>query len=311
MSNGTYLELDELIRLRGAARGLELGSRRRTLSVQSGGYVSAYRGRGMEFDEVRAYQAGDDARAIDWRVTARRGRPHTKLFREERDRPVLLLADFHPGMYFGSRQQFKSVLAGRLAALLGWASVRAGDRVGGLVCGADGHREIQPAARQEGLLPLLRAMVLLQPTAPGSPVSGRLDQALLRLARLARPGSLVVVLSDFRELGDDGDRHLRALTRHNDVIAGLLYDPLEAAPPPAGRYRLGIGAGRWNLDTARSSVAERWAAQFLAHRESVRRLCRRHSIHFMQSATSDRPLRALQLGLARYRSHAGANHEWK
>ncbi len=131
MNDGIQLEVQELIRLRAAARGLELGARRRALSAQAGGYLSAYRGRGLEFDEVRAYQDSDDARSIDWRVTARRGTPHTKLFREERERPVLLLPDLHPGMYFGSRRQFKSVLAGRLAALLGWAAVRAGDRVGG------------------------------------------------------------------------------------------------------------------------------------------------------------------------------------
>ncbi|MEJ1402066.1 MAG: DUF58 domain-containing protein, partial [Candidatus Sedimenticola sp. (ex Thyasira tokunagai)] len=105
--SAVHATLDELIRLRGNSRGLVLGAQRRSLSAQSGGYLSVYRGRGLEFDEVRAYQPGDDVRTIDWRVTARRGRTHTKLFREERERPVLLLADFHPGMYFGSRQQFK------------------------------------------------------------------------------------------------------------------------------------------------------------------------------------------------------------
>ena len=125
MNEGTTLTLNQLIRLRASARGLELGARRRTLSAQAGGYLSVYHGRGMEFDEVRTYQVGDDARTIDWRVTARRGRPHTKLFREERERPVMLLVDLHPGMYFGSRVQYKSVLAGRLSALMGWAAVRA------------------------------------------------------------------------------------------------------------------------------------------------------------------------------------------
>jgi uncharacterized protein (DUF58 family) len=300
VSDGTRLELDELIRLRAAARGLELGARRQALSAQAGGYLSAYRGRGMEFDEVRAYQEFDDARTIDWRVTARRGRPHTKLFREERERPVLLLVDLHPGMYFGSRSQFKSVLAGRLAALLGWAAIRAGNRVGGLVSGVEGHREIQPAPRERGLLPLLRAMVQLQPITPGTLVPERLDLALARLARLVRPGSLVFILSDFRELGEGADKHLGALARHNDVIAGFLYDPLESAPPPAARYLLGSGARRMTLDTGQAAVADHWASQFQAHREQVRGLCGRYAIHFMEAATSDRPLRALRYGLARH-----------
>ncbi len=300
MSDGTRLELDELIRLRAAARGLELGARRQALSAQAGGYLSAYRGRGMEFDEVRAYQEFDDARTIDWRVTARRGRPHTKLYREERERPVLLLVDLHPGMYFGSRSQFKSVLAGRLAALLGWAAIRAGNRVGGLVQGREGHREIQPAPREQGLLPLLRTLVRLQPMAPGTQVPGRLDQSLARLARLVHPGSLVFILSDFRELGEQADKHLSALARHNDVIAGFLYDPLETASPPAARYVLGSGARRLTLDTGQTAVAEHWASQFIAHRERLRALCRRHAIHVMEAATSGRPLRILQFGLARH-----------
>lgn len=300
LTGGTALELDALLRLRAAARGLELGARRRALSAQAGGYHSAYRGRGMEFDEVRAYRAGDDARVIDWRVTARRGRPHTKLFREERERPVLLFIDLHPGMYFGSRLQFKSVLAGRLGALLGWAAVRAGDRVGGVVNAAGGHREVQPAARERGLLPLLRAMVDLQPTSPGDWVQGRLDQALARLARFTLPGSLVVILSDFREQGNATAKHLRALARHNDVIAGLLYDPVEAVAPPAGRYTVSAGGRRLSLDTRRPEVVARWAAQFNEHRDAVRAMCQRHAVHFMTAATSDRPLRALQLGLTRH-----------
>ncbi len=299
MNDGTVLELDELIHLRAAARGLELGARRQALSAQAGGFLSAYRGRGMEFDEVRAYQESDDARTIDWRVTARRGRPHTKLFREERERPMLLLVDLHPGMYFGSRRQFKSVLAGRLAALLGWAATRSGDRVGGMVSAAQGHREIHPAAREQGLLPLLNAMVRLQPTAPGSLVRGRMDLSLSRLVCLALPGSLVVIFSDFREMGDGAEKRLDALARHNDVIAGFLYDPLEAAPPPAGCYRLGNSGLRLTLDTGRAPVAEHWVEQFQDHRESIRGLCRRHDIHFMEVATSDRPLRALRVGLKR------------
>lgn len=253
----------------------------------------------MEFDEVRAYQETDDARSIDWRVTARRGRPHTKLFREERERPVLLFVDLHPGMYFGSRVQLKSVLAGRLAALLGWAAVRAGDRVGGLVSAVSGHREIHPAAREHGQLTLLRTMIELQPAAPGVLSPGRMDGALARLARMANPGSLVVILSDFRELGETADRHLAALVRHTDVIAGFVYDPLETAPPPAGRYPMGFAKQRMVLDTGRTSVASHWARQFQDQRESVQALCRRHAVHYMEVATSDRPLRALQLGLTR------------
>ncbi len=297
MNNGTTLELNTLIRLRAAARGLELSARRRTLSAQAGGYLSVYHGRGMEFDEVRAYQAGDDARTIDWRVTARRGRPHTKLFREERERPVMFLVDLHPGMFFGSRIQYKSVLAGQLSALFGWAAVRAGDRVGGIVHAANSHKEIYPAARESGLLPMLRTIVQLQPTAPDNITIGRMDSALARMARVVHPGSLVVLFSDFRELGENAEKHLATIARHNDVIAAFLYDPLEASPPPAGLYRLGINQQRLSLDTSRSSVSEQWQMQFQDHRAKIRSLCSRHAIHIMEIATTDALLPALRAGL--------------
>lgn len=300
MSEGTALELNALIRLRANAQGLELGARRRVLSAQAGGYLSVYHGRGMEFDEVRAYQPGDDARTIDWRVTARRGRPHTKLFREERERLVMFLVDLHPGMYFGSRVQYKSVLAGHLSALLGWAAVRAGDRVGGIVQAADRHREIQPAARESGLLPLLKAMIQLQPTKPGNIVFGRMDRALARMARIALPGSMVIILSDFRELGNDAEKYLSAMTRHNDVIAALLYDPLETTPPPAGFYRLGVNQKRVSVDTSRASVSEQWQTQFQFHRDKIRRICMRYAIHIMEIATNDSLVPVLRAGLTRH-----------
>ncbi len=299
MSEGITLELDALIKLRAVARGLELSARRRVLSAQAGGYLSVYHGRGMEFDEVRAYQPGDDARTIDWRVTARRGRPHTKLFREERERPVTLLVDLHPGMYFGSRVQFKSVLAGQLSAVLGWAAVRAGDKVGGIVQAADQHCEIHPAARESGLLSLLRAMVQLQPHKPGTITPGRLDSALARMARIVLPGGMIVIFSDFRELGNNAEKYLSIMARHNDVIAALLYDPLEVAPPPAGLYRLGLNQQRMTVDTSRTSEIKQWRAQFQLHREKIHNICSRYAIHVMEIATTDRIVPALRAGLTR------------
>ena len=303
MSEGTTLELNQLIRLRAAAWGLELGARRRVLSAQAGGYLSVYHGRGMEFDEVRAYQAGDDARTIDWRVTARRGHPHTKLFREERERPVMFLVDLHPGMYFGSRVQFKSVLAGRLSALLGWAAVRAGDRVGGIVQGENRHREIQPAAREAGLLQVLRSMVQLQPTKPGQIIAGRMDRALSCMARMALPGSLIIIFSDFRESGEAAEKHLSVMAQHNDVIAAFLYDPLETTPPPSGIYRMGINRQRVSVDTSQAATVAQWQDRFLQHRETIRNLCLRHSIHFMEIATQDAMVKALRTGLSRHGGH--------
>ncbi len=192
-------DLAELTALRGAARGLSLRARRPAMAQLQGGHRSAQRGRGLEFEEVRLYTAGDDARNIDWRVTARRGRTHTKLFREERERPVWLVADMHPGLYFGSRRQFKSSVLLRAAAMLGWAAAMGGDRVGAVLSlPASAPLISPPRAREAGVLPVLQALVESQPTGPGLTTPGGLHDAVSALRPLLQPGSLVLSLSDFR-----------------------------------------------------------------------------------------------------------------
>lgn len=289
--------LGDLIGLRSAARGLELGARRLALSVQAGGYRSVYRGRGLEFDEVRAYQPGDEVRDIDWRVTARRGRPHTKLYREERERPVLLCADLGPTMLFGSRR-LKSAQSLRAGALLAWAAERAGDRIGCVVANQAGHK-IRPAMpRKEAVLGLLKTLVEYQPRTPTPLAPGRLDEALARLAHVAHPGSLVPVLSDFRTLTEAGERSLLRLAQHNDLLLLQLFDPLEAEPPPPGRYRLGVPGRIAELDS--QAAAGRWRRNFTTHQNRLARLARRLGAPLVPLATEEDPVSVLARGLVRH-----------
>ncbi len=297
ISNATTLHLQSLIQLRDSARLIQLEAGQLTRSTQLGGYRSAYRGRGLEFDEVRPYQEGDDIRSIDWRVTARRGKPHTKLFREERERPILLLIDLHPGMHFGSTTQLKSVLAGRLCALLGWAAIHAGDRVGGIVTSALGEQVIPPTSRENALLQLLSAMVALQPRQVAAPVEGESDHAVERLAHLARPGTLVVLLSDFRQISPAADPALQALSLHNDLIFGFLYDPLEQTPPPQGAYPVSSQQRSWILHSEDRQLQQRWQQYFAQHREETRKRCHNSRGHWMEISTADPLPHTLQLGL--------------
>jgi len=297
MPEGVTISLQELIRLRAAARSLDLSARRISRSSQGSGYRSSYRGRGLEFDEVRAYASGDDARTIDWKVTARRGKPHTKLFREERERPVFILADLHPGMFFGTRRVFKSVLVAQLAALTAWAAEQGSDRVGGVVSSMEGHSELPPQARRAGVLALLNAIVKHQPVEPGELVAGRLDKAMARLARVTHPGSLVFLFSDFREMGPEFERHLTALSRHSDVQAGLIFDPLENEPPKAGQYSLGVPGQLRLVDTGHAKSSQDWRNQFRIHRENLEQVCHRHGVRTMELETSSDPLKSLTRGL--------------
>jgi len=289
--------ISDLIALRGPAHGLELGSRRMALSAQAGGYRSVYRGRGLEFDEVRIYQPGDAVRDIDWRVTARRGRVHTKLYREERERPVLVLADLGPGMFFGSRR-LKSMQAMHACALLAWAAEHAGDRVGGVVVGEEGHRARPAMPRRAAVLALLNILVELQPRTPVLPVPGLLDDGLARLVRTAHPGSLIPVISDFQTLTAAGERSLQRLSVHNDLLLVWIFDPLEAEPPPPGRYRLGLPGQLVELDSR--TAASRWRQRFVEQREQLQRLARRLGCPLLELPTDANPVTVLVRGLVRH-----------
>lgn len=250
-------DLEELLALRGAAQGLSLRGRKATRATLLGEHSSAQRGRGLEFQEVRPYVAGDDPRNIDWRVTARRGRPHTKLFREERERPVWLLVDLQPGLFFGTRRQLKSALVARAAALLAWIASLGGDRVGAVIANGSREPRILPArARQAGVLPLLEALLEAQPKAPGQPAPLALESGLRALLPLARPGSQILAISDFAGLRDESDSLWTALAARGDLRLFWVTDPLEEEGLPNGRFRGGLPGRLSILDGAR--VRERW-----------------------------------------------------
>lgn len=257
-------DIAELVTLRGAAHGLSLHAHRPALARLQGGHRSAQRGRGLEFEEVRLYAPGDDARNIDWRVTARRGQLHTKLFREERERPVWLVVDLHPGLFFGSRHQLKSALLLRSAALLAWVATLGGDRLGAIIANDEGLPVIfPPRAREAGVLPVLQALIDAQPRAPGETNKNGLKDTLNSLQPLLQPGSLVLVLSDFSDVDEQVEITLSGMSFHNDCRLLWLVDPIESAGLPTGNYRVGTPGRLWWLDgeLSRSVWQKKWAAR--------------------------------------------------
>ncbi len=269
-------DLEELLALRGAAHGLSLHGRKTTHAPLLGAHSSAQRGRGLEFQEVRPYVAGDDPRNIDWRVTARRGRPHTKLFREERERPVWLLVDLQPGLFFGSRRQLKSALVARTAALLAWVAALGGDRVGAVIAHGAAETHILPArARQSGVLPLLDALLQSQPQAPGQPAPLALEAAVRTLLPLVRPGSQILAVSDFAGLRTEADSLWRALAAHGDLRLYWVADPLEEEGLPNGRFRAGLPGRLRILEGAR--VRERWRQTWREREARIAALSQRNA----------------------------------
>ena len=205
---GAFVDLRQLLDQRHVARHLELDYNARTRLGMTGTHISRVKGRGVDFEEHRAYQPGDDIRTIDWRVTARSGRPFTKVFREERERPVIIGVDQSHAMYFGSQVAFKSVVAAEAAAIICWTTVDNGDRVGGAVFADTSVDLVKPRRSKRSALRFLHVLAeynqtLVDSHARSAPAEGRLKSALQQMCRITRPGSNVYLISDFSDYGPD------------------------------------------------------------------------------------------------------------
>ena len=295
-----WVSVQSLLALKPEASQLPLRAVK-VLSKSVGAHLSRFRGRGMEFDEARLYQPGDDVRNLDWRVMARTGDPHTKLFREERERSVILWVDYRSSMFFSTQKAFKSVLASRAAALIAWSARKHGERLGGLAFSEAGHREIRPQSGDRAVLSLLKLLSTYSQTSPTDKSQDRqresLINALKRLRRVTKPGSLVFLISDFRNMDEQVETHLAAIARHNDLVMLYLYDQLEKQLPSEGRYQVTDGTQRVDLDASDQHLRDRHADHFDSHYQTLVYLCRKHRIHLMECRTDQSLLEILRSGL--------------
>lgn len=264
-SNGIELAMPELLHYQNKTALIDLSARKNIHGQMSGNYLARSKGRGMEFDEVRHYQTGDDIRAIDWRVTARTGKTHTKLFREELERPVHIATDLSASMHFGTQLLFKSVQAAHLASLVAWHAKNRGDRLGGIVFNQHQHIELKPRSRKEGVLHYLHALTAIHnaqhqaqygtanndnndlnipPLADNNDFSANyFSTNCARIRQVAKPGALVYLITDAQQLKithtspqhiaqqQDALRHLTQLSQHCELVVCLITDPLEQALP--------------------------------------------------------------------------------
>lgn len=232
-SNGIRVTSAELMYYRNKVSAFQRHQRLQPPKSQTGAILSKHKGRGMEFDEVRHYQAGDDVRSIDWRVTARTGTPHTKLYREERERPVMVIVDLGPSLQFGTQLLVKSVQACHLAAALGWLAISRNDRIGGLISSGIDHREVRPQGRQHGMMRLIQALVEQQHRSNDSltQATRTLDDLIQRTQQVARPGTIVHCISDWLTASADTFDRLLAIRRHCQIHAYQLSDPFELNMP--------------------------------------------------------------------------------
>ena len=297
--NGVSVDLPELVALRVRAAQLERVERHKSADKLSGLQSSPFRGRGMEYAESRPYAPGDDVRHIDWRVTARTGRTHTKLFQPERERVTAIVYDASPPMAFGTRACFKSVQAARLAALMVWAAQSDGDRLAAVACGR--MREvIPPLSARRGALRVLDALVRWQPATSvrGEPVESHakastLSESCDALYRVLRPGSHVLLLLDPRSVDAAAERSLVRLRAHHDLAACVLADPLEVKPPPPARYRISDGRQQQTLALDDDAARAAWLDHFAQQHDDVLERLRRCGVGARLTLTDEDPVHVL------------------
>jgi uncharacterized protein (DUF58 family) len=285
--------LSDMVKLRFGARELTGFPKIQARQMLAGGHKSRFRGRGMDFDSVRIYQPGDDVRSIDWRVTARTQTPHTKIFSEERERPILVISDLRSSMFFGS-QRLKSVVACEISAALAWAGLAANDRAGGLIFGAQQQTDVKARRSHHAVLQFVHGLQefsanLLEP----EPDRYSLAELLEESRRFIMPGSTAFIVSDFHDLNASCERHLFELARHANLNLCHVYDSIETELPPPSLYAVSDGQQQTMLDTRNDKLRQRFADAFVQRGQTLRKLSEQLSAGLLPFDTSDNVMSVL------------------
>jgi uncharacterized protein (DUF58 family) len=294
-------QLDDLLELRHQARTLGVAAHHLVNSTFTGLYASVFRGTGLDFDEVREYREGDDIRSMDWLVTARTNIPHIKIFREERQRSVILCIDMGPHMNFGTRGTFKSIQAARTAALIGWAASKQHDRVGGVLFGnpATGLRYFRATPGRRGLWRLLRA--LTQPIEQGDTDESQLMAALQHLDSGTGTGSLIFVIAPINNVTAGFERILGSLKQRHDVVLLPVDDPADRDLPSMGPVIFSNAAGELlEVDTDSEAGREAFRLDWEQRREELQQLSFRLKLGLIPVSTHEDVHKSLVAGLRHY-----------
>ncbi|MBV4484822.1 DUF58 domain-containing protein [Pseudomonas sp. SWRI153] len=286
-----YVSLAQLMALEFKARDLSFLARQPQGSILAGNHASRLRGRGLNFDELRRYQPGDDLRHLDWRASLRTGKPVVRTFTEERDRPALIVVDQRMSMFFGSRRSFKSAVAAELAALAAWMVFHAGDRVGGLVFNDERIDSIAPLRSRKRVEALLSRVVqhnrVLNAGNRDAEDQDQLDKALQRCLAVAGHDHLICIVSDFAGAGERTLQLMRQLSAHNDVIALQVYDPLAFKLPSDGRLLVTQGELQVELAVEKRNVRQPLGDYLGGRLKDVATLLRRSQVPLMMISTAE------------------------
>ncbi len=264
-------------------------SENRMTSDMAGDVKSVFKGRGMEFEEVREYNFGDDIRDIDWRVTARKSEPYTKIYHEEKDREIIVLLDLSASMVFGTKNELKSVTAAKLAALIGWMTLRNKDRFGLLLFDGEKTTYYKPQNNQKSLMLLFK--VIAQKTEEILQTShiGDISSAL-KMFELSHKGQgTFFILSDFYNLSTDSFKNIATLSRRHSIYCINIFDVLEDVAPLDGLYAAQFNEQKVVFNSASEQFKVAYQQHFAINRRNLQHSCQKFSCKYMEVRT-DRPI---------------------
>lgn len=274
--NGLYASLEELMNLRKSAGYLQNNRRLKSFSAQSGELKSAFKGRGVEMEEIREYGFGDDVRDIDWRVTARKEKPYTKIYLEERDHEIYVWLDLSPIMMFGSTTELKAVTAAKIAALLGWVSLDNKDRFGCVIF--DGRQSwlYKPKNDRGYLAAILKKIALVSQEALQNNENIETERAksLKLLQANVKNKASVFLISSFLGWNDEYNSEIAALAKKTRLFLINVFDSLEENAPAAGQYMVEYDGQKLVFDSSTQAYRQEYAAYFAQKREQREKFCR-------------------------------------
>jgi len=290
--NGVFCSAEELYFEGHRSAGENLHLHRKVLSSLSGQKRSSIRSRGMEFFESRPYVAQDEMRTIDWKVSARKNALYTKVFIEERDRPIFLVVDLRSNMYFGTRQCFKSVMASIIATRLAFAAQSGGDRVGAFILTDKEVIECKKGSSKKSLAYLLgkisEATKILREKSR-EPDPEYWHAALLRVSNRIDSGAAIFLISDFYGLSSSARSLLFRIRKRADIFALSVNDPLEQKMPSLGMVGMLLDDQVVVFDSSNTSLEERFRSWYSEQRESSLELFRALNIPHIAFSTAESP----------------------
>lgn len=282
--------LNELLQIKPWAQQLTLFPQK-AKSQRAGLHLSRLLGKGMEFAESRNYQAGDDVRAIDWRITARTGKTHTKLFHEEKERQVILAVDMRSAMFFATQGVFKSVQAALIASCIGWKAITCGNRLGAIIFNESQTFDFSPQLGKKSLLAFLKKLSHCQPICNSLPRSDnsplKIENMLLKIEQMNRPGSLIFLISDFRNFSSQNEKKIQQLAKQSMVYLCFLHDPFEASLPSNFSFSITDNVEEVRVDPAQETGFKKYHELFLKRESQLKNLAKNQRIALFQLSTKD------------------------